>query len=87
MRTTLELTPENHTALRELAARRGEKGYSRLVNEAIERFLNTDPIAAGQRRERAIKALEALRGTLSDEEADAMQAQVRQMRETWRSSS
>lgn len=82
MRTTLELTPENHTALRELAARRGEKGYSRIVNEAIDRYVQTE---AQDRRAQAIAALEASRGIISDEEGEQLQAGIRKWRESWRS--
>ncbi len=82
MRTTLELTPENYTALRELAARRGEKGYSRIVNEAIDRYVHAD---AQERRAQAIAALEASRGIISGEEGEELQANIRRWRESWRS--
>ncbi len=82
MRTTLELTPENHTALRELAARRGEKGYSRIVNEAIDRYVHA---AAQERRAQSIAALEASRGIISEEEGEQLQANIRKWRESWRS--
>ncbi len=82
MRTTVELTPENHTALRELAARRGEKGYSRIVNDAIDRYVHAD---TQERRARAIAALESSQGIISDEEGEELQANIRKWRESWRS--
>jgi hypothetical protein len=82
MRTTLELTPENHTALRELAARRGEKGYSRIVNEAIDRYVHAE---TEERRARTAAALEASHGIISEEEGEQLQANIRKWRESWRS--
>src|SRR3972149_8519330 len=40
MRTTVEITDEQRARLLELAARRGEKGFSKLVQEALERFID-----------------------------------------------
>ena len=39
MRTTVEMKPEHRSALLALAARRGEKGFSNLLAEAIDEFL------------------------------------------------
>ena len=39
MRTTVEIPDVQRARLLELAARRGEKGFSRLVQEAIDRLL------------------------------------------------
>ena len=39
MRTTVEITDAQRAGLLELAARRGEKGFSRLVQEAVEAIL------------------------------------------------
>jgi predicted transcriptional regulator len=81
MRTTIELTDDQRARLLALAARRGEKGFSRLVQQAIEEFLAKQ---AGEdyeaRRKRALAAI----GSLSDEEADEMRATVREMRKRWR---
>jgi metal-responsive CopG/Arc/MetJ family transcriptional regulator len=41
VRTTVELTDRQRAALRKLAAERGEKGFSRLVQEAIEHYLES----------------------------------------------
>ncbi|HMO95079.1 MAG TPA: ribbon-helix-helix protein, CopG family [Tepidiformaceae bacterium] len=38
MRTTIELSDDTLRALRELAARRGEKGYSKIIAEALEAY-------------------------------------------------
>ena len=39
MRTTVEITAEQRAQLLKLAARRGEKGFSGLVREALETYL------------------------------------------------
>src|SRR3972149_4767993 len=52
MRTTVEITDEQRARLLELAARRGEKGFSKLVQEALERFIDEveDPDGGGGRQ-------------------------------------
>lgn len=63
----------------ELAARRGEKGFSNLVREAVEVYL-----AGAEAREDARRqAAEAL-GSLSEEDADRLENSVRRLRERWR---
>jgi hypothetical protein len=39
MRTTIELTDRTYTRLRAKAAERGMRGFSSIVEEALERFL------------------------------------------------
>jgi metal-responsive CopG/Arc/MetJ family transcriptional regulator len=79
VRTTIELTDRQRAKLLELAAERGEKGFSRLVQEAIDRYLEEN----AARRERVVAAL-AVGGTLDDAAADALEQSVRRMRGTWR---
>lgn len=80
MRTTIELTDRQRAALLKLAAERGEKGFSRLVQEAIEHYLESG-LGRRERVERAVSLL----GTLSRREADALRASVRRTREgPWR---
>jgi hypothetical protein len=43
VRTTIEIQTEHRIALMALAARRGQKGFSTLVAEAIEEYLNREP--------------------------------------------
>ena len=81
MRTTVEVTDEQRARLLELAARRGEKGFSRIVQEALDRYLEEE--AAGARKARVEQALAVL-GTLGDEAADAMEARAKALRAHWR---
>ena len=79
MRTTVEIDDAQRAELLKLAAQRGEKGFSSVIREALELYI---------RQHRAKKALVAraleLEGSFSDDEADALEASVRQLRETWR---
>lgn len=79
MRTTIEIPDEQRAKLLEIAARRGEKGFSKLVQEALELYL--EEIAA--REQRVNEALSAI-GSLDDEGAQELRESVRQVRERWR---
>lgn len=79
MRTTIEMKPEHRARLLDLAARRGEKGFSNLVAEAIEVYLDRQTDGQEARR----KAL-AMRGSLSAREADRLRRHVAGLRENWR---
>ena len=45
MRTTIEIKPEHRAKLLELAARRGTKGFSELVGEALDAYLRAEAVA------------------------------------------
>lgn len=77
MRTTIELSTELRARLSELAARRGEKGFSAIVEEALERYFALEE----RRREAVDRALAAL-GSFSAEEADRLEEEVARFRGT-----
>jgi len=79
MRTTVDIPDEHRARLLELAARRGEKGFSRIVQEALDAYL----ASVGAQEDARGRAL-ALQGTLSDEDAEAMLATSRSLRGHWR---
>lgn len=79
MRTTIDIPDEQRAKLLKLAAERGEKGFSRLVQEALERYLDE----AEEHEQRVQAALGAL-GTLSEEEAAVLEESVRRLRGSWR---
>ena len=79
MRTTIEITDEQRARLLDIAARRGEKGFSRLVQTAIDRMLADDDSGEGR-----IKAALALKGSMGAKEADELAASVASIRSTWR---
>ena len=79
MRTTIEIPDQLRARLLALAARRGEKGYSRLVEEAIARYLEE-----WEGHAKVIREARAALGTLSEAEADALEESVKALRERWR---
>jgi hypothetical protein len=79
MRTTVEMKPQHRSALLALAARRGEKGFSSVLAEAIEEYLNEERTRL-QRR----KQLLSLAGSLSAEEAQNLRSMTASLREDWR---
>jgi predicted DNA-binding protein len=79
MRTTIELTDEQRARLLELAARQGEKGFSGIVQEAVDRYL--DHLERGD--EGVQRALEVL-GTLSEKSEESLKSSIRELRSRWR---
>jgi hypothetical protein len=77
MRTTVELKPEHRSALLVLASRRGEKGFSNVLEEAIEAYL-----AREAKWEERRKMLLSLAGSISGREAEELRAVVRGLRES-----
>ena len=79
MRTTIEIKPEHRARLLELAARRGDKGFSSVIGEAIEIYLRGR--AESERlRANALK----LRGILTTKEAEALRTRAAEVRASWR---
>jgi len=73
------MKPEHRTRILELAANRGEKGFSAVVAEALELYLE------GQKgRTKAIRSALALKGSMSKTDAAALLAQTRSIRANWR---
>jgi predicted transcriptional regulator len=79
MRTTIELKPEHRSRLIAIAAKRGEKGFSSILNEALESYLSEE-VERDSRRQRALH----LRGILKHEEAAELQKNAAALRASWR---
>jgi hypothetical protein len=79
MRTTVEMKAEHRSALLALAARRGEKGFSSVLAEAIEEYLGSER-ARSQRRQRLL----SLAGSISSEEGERLRSVSKSLREHWR---
>jgi hypothetical protein len=79
MRTTIEIKAAHRAKLLELAARRGEKGFSSVIAEALDAYFrgngNGDPA-----RKRALR----LRGSLSPKDADYLRRETLALRIQWR---
>ena len=70
---------EHRARLLELAANRGEKGFSTVVAEALEFY-----IEAQSDRKNAIRKSLALKGSMSEKEAAILRAHTQKLRENWR---
>lgn len=79
MRTTIELKSKHRARLLEIAARRGEKGFSSVIAEAIDIYLKTS-----EDDERVRKRALALRGKLRRKEAERLHRYVGRLRDFWR---
>lgn len=80
MRTTVEIRDEQRMALAALAAKRGIRGFSALVQEAIDHYL-------AEMQADDLDAVLALRGTLKDEDADELRRLIAEAWSTWPASS
>ncbi|MBX3027213.1 hypothetical protein KF840_20125 [bacterium] len=79
MRTTIEIRQEQRARLLELAARRGEKGFSNLVQEALELYLDAHARADDTRRRALL-----LRGVLDEKDAKRLREAAASIRGSWR---
>jgi len=80
MRTTIEIPNEKRAKLLALAARRGLRGYSQLVNEALDAYL----AKAEAKRVKDLEEVLALAGTLSPAEAEDAEKAIREAWAKWR---
>jgi hypothetical protein len=80
MRTTVELRDDQHAALAALASRRGLRGYSALVQEALDLYLREHG------SERLAEVLQ-LRGILAEDEAAEVEHRIAEAWSTWTTTS
>ena len=79
MRTTVEIPDEQRAKLLEAAARRGEKGFSSIVQEALADYFDAEE----KRQEKVRRALEVI-GSLDADQTAALERSVRKLRRRWR---
>lgn len=79
MRTTVEITNEQRAQLLEIAGRRGEKGFSGLVREALSQYLKKQAGVDALR-----KRVLALKGSLDASSSKKLIASVTRARRKWR---
>ncbi len=82
MRTTIELKEEHRALLHAIAARRGLRGYSGLVQEAIDFYLKHHAEA-----QEARQALLARKGAWVAEEAERTRVAIGELRRQWTTTS
>jgi len=78
MRTTIDLPDEYRAILHSIAAKRGWKGYSRVIQEAVDLYLRTQVQADADRR-----VLLTRQGTWRAEEAAEVRATIAEVRKGW----
>jgi hypothetical protein len=78
MRTTVELSNDHRSSLHSLAARRGLRGYSKLIQEAVDLYIQEMTAKEG-----GAKHLLQMRGTWNKEEARKFQKKLRGIRKNW----
>lgn len=79
MRTTIEITDEQHRALSAIAHRRRIRGFSALVQEALETYL-------ADVSSEEMDMLLGLEGALSERDEREVRARIAEARSTWRAS-
>lgn len=77
MRTTIELTDQQHRALSGLAQRRNLRGFSQLVQEAVDAYLAD--LDADE-----VDLLLSLEGSLSEQGERELQDRIGELRALWR---
>jgi hypothetical protein len=79
MRTTVEMKPEHRSALLSVASRRGQKGFSAVLGEAIDLYLHAE-----QERNQRRRTLLSLSGSISAKDALRLRQAAESLREHWR---
>lgn len=79
MRTTIELTEEQRAELLRLAAKRGLKGFSHLVQEALDEYLKHE-----SKKLHLIDAALGLKGVFHGKSADEFEMRTQELRSHWR---
>jgi len=85
MRTTIELTDDHRAKLLALAARRRLRGFSALIREALERYLE-EPSNGGrtQAGAKAARSARKIRARMTETETEQMQRRIDELWRRWR---
>jgi predicted transcriptional regulator len=79
MRTTVVLSDDLIAALHALAVRRGQRGYSKIMEEAVACYLRDQ-----KKRDRDLTAVLEMEGSWSPEEAEEVRKNLEVARKNWR---
>ena len=79
MRTTVELSDDLIAALHALAVKRGHRGYSRIMEEAVKHYLRDR-----EKKEGAWSVLMKMQGSWNSEEAAETKRKLEEIRKNWR---
>jgi predicted transcriptional regulator len=78
MRTTVELADELIAALHALAVKKGHRGYSRVMEEAVKQYLREH-----EKKAASISVLMKMRGSWNAEEAAETKKRLEEIRKNW----
>lgn len=79
MRTTIEIKDKLRAELLRRAARHGAKGFSHIIEEALESYFGIEDKGADIRK----RAL-GLRGSLGRQDSEKLRMETQKIRESWR---
>jgi metal-responsive CopG/Arc/MetJ family transcriptional regulator len=80
MRTTIELADDLIAALHALAVKKGYRGYSRVMEEAVKHYLREN-----EKKNLSLIVLMKMRGSWNAEEAAQTKKRLEEIRKNWRS--
>lgn len=78
MRTTIEISDRHRSVLLALAAKRGMRGYSEIVQEALDQY-----IASQTQRMVTKEEVLAMKGSWQKEETEQVISRLLELREKW----
>lgn len=78
MRTTVELSDDLIAALHALAVKKGYRGYSKIMEEAVKHYLRDH-----EKKEGAWSVLMKMRGSWSAEDASETRKKLEEIRKNW----
>jgi metal-responsive CopG/Arc/MetJ family transcriptional regulator len=79
MRTTVELSDDLIAALHAIAVKKGHRGYSRVMEDAVRHYLRDL-----EKKERPLSVLMRMRGSWNAGEAAEMKKRLEEIRKNWR---
>jgi predicted transcriptional regulator len=79
MRTTIELSDDLIAALHALAVSRGQRGYSKIMEEAVSQYLKKE-----SDRDSTTAALMKMMGSWKPEEASETRKKLEEIRKNWK---
>jgi len=79
MRTTVELPDDLIAALHALAVKKGYRGYSRVMEEAVKHYFREH-----EKKDLSLSVLMKMRGSWNAEEAARTKEKLEEIRKNWR---
>jgi hypothetical protein len=79
MRTTIEISDRHRSVLVVLAAQRGLRGYSEIIEEALDKYI-AEQVRDPDTKERVL----AMRGSWQQDEIERTRSRLVELREQWK---